>query len=98
MYKLGIEFVYLELLNNFKEINYVKLNRKIIMKKLFAFIVVIAMFVFGTSTMVNAQDESIGDETSIEEKVALTGQFFSKKVHVRWMNLINLKILLDEVK
>ena len=43
-------------------------------------------------------DKYVSDTLEVEKLAEKANEFFPKRVHVRWMNLINLSILLDEIK
>jgi hypothetical protein len=43
--------------------------------------------------------ENVSDKIEVKKNLAeKANEYFPKRVHVRWMNLINLSILLDENK
>jgi hypothetical protein len=42
--------------------------------------------------------ENVSDKIEVKNLAEKANEYFPKRVHVRWMNLINLSILFDEIK
>jgi hypothetical protein len=42
--------------------------------------------------------ENVSDKIEVKNLAEKAIEYFPKRVHVRWMNLINLSILFDEIK